>query len=375
MRIGVFIALIVACVAGVAGAQSGEKDAKHARASISGVITGVDAVAVTLAGAVTASTTTDASGTYSFVSLPRGSYTVTASKPGYAFSPDSRAVVVKGTDRITGQDFGVTWALDGATWSFCRLEQNMPQDEWESFTFIGDTLFRNQLEYASTDSSCTGQFHGQVENAWAATIALGGDVEVPLDGTTVTARALEVVAEDGTPWSGFLYVDTAQVPDALHLGLDAVPELWPRAYMKEEPHGVSAPALQGTWSSCSTEVTGDVGEVFTISGYHVSVAGTSYASNDGSCSGAATPAFDDGVSFALRGTTPAMLRDGAVVAREVDAVFGSGGQLYSIMYIDTSTTPNVLYTGDETADPARDGTAPDRRPLVLQHWKARVKQP
>ncbi len=376
MRIRVFIALVVACVAGVARAQNGDIEVKHGPASIGGVITGVDAVTVTLAGPATASTTTDASGSYSFTDLPRGSYTVTPSKAGWAFSPESRAVVVtKEAKRITGQDFAAAWAIDGATWSFCRLEQNMPQDEWESLTFVGDTLFRTHLEYASVDSSCTGLFHGEVESAWAAAFALGGDVQVPLDGATVTARALAAVAEDGTPWSGVLYVDTARDPDALHIGVDGVPELWPRPYVKEEPQGVSAPALQGTWTSCSTEDTGDVGEVFTISGYRVAVAGTSYASNDGSCGGAATPTFEDWVAFVLRGTAPATLRESAVVAREVDAVSASGGQLYSIMYIDTSTTPNVLYTGDETADPARDGTAPDRRPLALQQWKPRVKQP
>jgi hypothetical protein len=45
------------------------------------------------------------------------------------------------------------------------------------------------------------------------------------------------------------------------------------------------------------------------------------------------------------------------------------------MYLDTTSTPHVLYVGDETADPARDGSTPDTRPIALQHWRPRVKQP
>jgi hypothetical protein len=377
MGIRAFVALIVACAATAAGAKGADKEAKHARASIGGVVTGASAVTVTLGGPIAASTITDASGAYTFTGLPRGSYTVTASKPGYAFSPESLAVEVKGSWQIAAQDFAGTavWTVDGATWSFCRLEQNMPQDEWETFTFIGGTLFRTQLEYASTDSSCTGEFHGQVENAWSATYALGGDVAATLDGVTVTARSLDLVAEDGTPWSGMLYVDTAREPDELHLGVDGVPDLWPRAYAKEEAHAVSAPALQGVWDSCVTFDTGDQREVFAVDGYRMLVTGTSYSSSDGSCGGTPTAAFEDVVSFVLRETTPATLGGSAVLARAADAVFASGRRLYSTMYLDTTRTPNVLYVGDETADPARDGSTPDSRPIALQEWRPRVKQP
>lgn len=377
MGIRAFVAVMVACAATVAGAESGDKEAKHGHASISGVVTGASAVMVTLGGSVTASTTTDAAGAYTFADLPRGSYTVTAAKVGYAFRPGSLAVEVKGSTELTGQDFAGTaaWTVDGATWSFCRLEQNMPQDEWESFTFIGDTLFRTQLEYASTDSSCTGEFHGEVQNAWSLAYALGGNVAATLDGVTVTARSFDALTEDGTPLSGMLYVDTTRDPNELRLGIDAFPDLWPRAYVEEAAQAVSAPALQGVWDSCATFDTGDLGEVFTVNGYRIFVAATSYSSSDGSCSGTATPAFEDMVSFVLRGTTPATLDGSVVLARAADALFASGRRLYSTMYLDTTSTPHVLYVGDETADPARDGSTPDSRPIALQHWRPRVQQP
>jgi hypothetical protein len=377
MGIRAFVAVVAVCVATVAPARSGDKEPKHGHASISGVVTGASAVMVTLSGPVTFSTTTDASGAYTFTGLRHGSYTVTASKAGYAFSPASLAVEVKGSRQITGLDFAgaAAWNVDATTWSFCRLEENMPQDEWESFTFIGGTLFRTQLEYASTDSSCTGEFHGNVENAWSAAYALGGDAAATLDAGPVTARSLELLTEDGSLFSGMLYVETAREPDELHLGVDGVPELWPRAYVKEAAQAVSVPALQGIWDSCATFDTGDFREVFTVNGYRILVSGTRYSSSDGSCSGSATPEFEEVVSFVLRGTTPATLDGGIVLARAADAVFASGRRLYSTMYLDTTSTPHVLYVGDETADPARDGSTPDSRPIALQQWRPRVKQP
>ena len=62
--------------------------------TISGVVSGVvlEGVTMTLSGAGSASTTTNASGNYSFPSLANGSYTVTPSKSGYNFSPASSAV-------------------------------------------------------------------------------------------------------------------------------------------------------------------------------------------------------------------------------------------------------------------------------------------
>jgi len=51
---------------------------------------------VSLTGAVTASTTADTGGNYSFAGLANGSYTVTPSKAGYVYTPASRAVTVSG---------------------------------------------------------------------------------------------------------------------------------------------------------------------------------------------------------------------------------------------------------------------------------------
>ncbi len=73
----------------VRGGQSGS----FGNFSISGTIsyngTGISGVTVTLSGAGTGTTTTDSNGNYTFTGLSNGSYTVTPSKSGYAFTPDN----------------------------------------------------------------------------------------------------------------------------------------------------------------------------------------------------------------------------------------------------------------------------------------------
>jgi len=75
--------------------------------SISGIISGAGGpgATVNLTGAVTASTTADTGGNYSFTGLANGSYTVTPSKPGYVYTPASRAVTVSGAN-VAAIDFG-----------------------------------------------------------------------------------------------------------------------------------------------------------------------------------------------------------------------------------------------------------------------------
>jgi streptogramin lyase len=73
--------------------------------SISGVVSGAVAtgVAVSLTGAAAVSTTTNTSGHYDFIGLTNGSFTVTPSLTGYAFTPGNRNVTVTGNK--PGQDF------------------------------------------------------------------------------------------------------------------------------------------------------------------------------------------------------------------------------------------------------------------------------
>jgi hypothetical protein len=86
------------------GGGGGDTPPPPATYSISGSITnaaggaGVAGVSVALTGTRTASTTTNAAGSYSFASLPSGSYTVTPSMSGLAFDPVSRSVTIGSAD-------------------------------------------------------------------------------------------------------------------------------------------------------------------------------------------------------------------------------------------------------------------------------------
>jgi hypothetical protein len=68
--------------------------------NISGTVTATGSSAtINLTGASTAATTADASGNFSFTGLANGTYTVTPTKPGVAFTPTSQSVTVNGGDQ------------------------------------------------------------------------------------------------------------------------------------------------------------------------------------------------------------------------------------------------------------------------------------
>ncbi len=80
--------------------------------SISGTVTdeggsGLGGVLFTLSGDASATTSTDASGGYTFADLADGAYTVTPSLAGYSFDPTSRNVTIAGSD-VAGQDFSAS---------------------------------------------------------------------------------------------------------------------------------------------------------------------------------------------------------------------------------------------------------------------------
>ena len=83
--------------------------------SISGTISGAggSGATVSLIGAATATTTADASGSYSFTGLQNGAYTVTPNKSGFSFSPAQKNVAVSGSN-ASGVNFSmVTYSISG----------------------------------------------------------------------------------------------------------------------------------------------------------------------------------------------------------------------------------------------------------------------
>jgi Concanavalin A-like lectin/glucanases superfamily len=90
--------------------------------SISGTISGAGGpgATVNLTGALTASTTADSGGNYTFSGLVNGSYTVTPSKTGYIYTPPSKAVTVNGASvtavsfSSTAQAYSISGTISGA---------------------------------------------------------------------------------------------------------------------------------------------------------------------------------------------------------------------------------------------------------------------
>ncbi|WP_263383681.1 DUF4082 domain-containing protein [Granulicella arctica] len=82
---------------------------------VSGVVTGGAGVTVALTGAATASTTTNASGAYSFPSVANGSYVITPSSTLYTIAPASESIIVNGAN-LTAAAFKatlITYSISG----------------------------------------------------------------------------------------------------------------------------------------------------------------------------------------------------------------------------------------------------------------------
>ena len=92
---------------------------KYTQYSISGSVTingaGLAGATVTLGGSSSGSTLTDANGAYSFTNVLNGTYSITAVKAGYNFTPASLNNVAVNGSNVTGQNFSsmITYSMTG----------------------------------------------------------------------------------------------------------------------------------------------------------------------------------------------------------------------------------------------------------------------
>jgi inhibitor of cysteine peptidase len=99
-------------------------------------------VTMMLSGTGSATTTTDASGSYSFTGLSNGTYTVTPSKSGYTFMPVSREVTVSGAD-VSGVNItatAVTYSISGTVTGAVQAGVTMMLSGAGSATTTTDSL-------------------------------------------------------------------------------------------------------------------------------------------------------------------------------------------------------------------------------------------
>jgi hypothetical protein len=180
--------------------------------SISGTISpsasGSGAVVI-LGGASSATTTADSSGSFSFVGLANGSYTITPSKSGFVFSPSSQPVTVSGAS-VSGVSFtgtplnfsisgsvsspgaGATIAISGAATGNVTADANGNY----SFTGLGNgsyTITPSKLGYSfNPTAQVVTVSGGNVINVnfVAQALSIGSltiDAKVSIDGTTASS--------------------------------------------------------------------------------------------------------------------------------------------------------------------------------------------
>jgi hypothetical protein len=91
-----------------------------------------------------------------------------------------------------------------------------------------------------------------------------------------------------------------------------------------------------------------------------------FATSDRSCSGAETSVAHAPLSYRLLGDAQTRIGpDGReVVGRQMN-IEDTQTRVFTIIYVDSESTPQVLYFGDLALNPTLDGTAPEKRPDVL----------
>lgn len=178
--------------------------------SISGNLSANGAGAtVALTGALSQTVTADTSGNYSFTTLPAGSYTVTPSKTGYAFSPASQAVTIT-TANVTAVNFT-------ATPTFSISGSISPSTSGSGATI---TLSGSGSGTTTADSSGNYTFSGLVNGSYTITPSKAGFSFTPtsqtsaINGASVTGINFTAVAQ-GFSISGNLSANGASASVAL----------------------------------------------------------------------------------------------------------------------------------------------------------------
>ena len=109
----------IGCVGFSSLSLSTRSPAQPAKYGLSGTISPTadgSAATVTLSGALSATTTADNLGNYTFSGLASGNYTVTPSRSQFSFSPSSQSKTIS-TSNITGVNFTASQITSGTTYS------------------------------------------------------------------------------------------------------------------------------------------------------------------------------------------------------------------------------------------------------------------
>jgi len=123
-------------------------------------------------------------------------------------------------------------------------------------------------------------------------------------------------------------------------------------------------ALQGTWEGCvPTSLTESTSVTFVITGLNFTVTPVSFGTPD--CSGSPTALPQQSGTLTIGSAETVQLNMQSVTAYQVDQTITSPaiGTTYTLAYVDTTASPNLLYQG--ATIPPNDGSTPAKRPTVL----------
>jgi plastocyanin len=145
--------------------------------------TGLAGVTMTLSGAGSATTTSNAGGNYVFNGLVNGSYTITPSLSGFTFTPVSSAHAVNGAN-ITGVNFTAT-ANTNPTFSISGTVTS------SGTGLAGVTMTLSGADSATTTTDANGNyvFSGLVSGSYTVTPSKTDFTFVPVDSTQAVNSA------------------------------------------------------------------------------------------------------------------------------------------------------------------------------------------
>jgi hypothetical protein len=257
--------------------------------SIVGTITGPGSAGatVTLTGASTATTTTDASGNYSFNDLANGSYIVTPSNTGYAFTPASQTVTINSAHAMN-----VTFTAALQTYNISGMIAG-PGGAGATVNLTGTSTATT-----TADGSGNYSFTGLANGNYTVTPSQAGFVYTP-SGQTVTVNGANLTAVDFTSVQLFNITGTISGPG----GAGATVNLTGAASATTTADGSGNYSFTGLLNGSYTVTPSKSGFVFTPGGQAVTLNGANATAN-----------FSSAQLFSLSGTISGPGGPGATVS-------------------------------------------------------------
>src|SRR5882672_8743979 len=160
---------------------------------VSGTITPTAAgngAAVALSGAASASATADNAGNYTFAGLANGSYMVTPTHTGYAFTPGSQSAAVNGAN-VTGINFTANAVPVAPTITTQPANQTVTAGQTASFTVVAGGTAPLSYQWQKNGANLAGATAASYTAAAATTSDSGSTFAVVVTNTagTVTSAA------------------------------------------------------------------------------------------------------------------------------------------------------------------------------------------